>query len=307
MRLKDMNHSNQPQRAALALGNFDGLHRGHLAVLDAAMAAAKENGLCPTVLLFDIHPKELLFGAPPPSLLTDEMKRELLTARGFQIKTVSFRDIRDLSPADFAQTLRDTLHAAVVCCGANYRFGQHAAGTADDLRRFGSQFGFQVRVAPQVELGGIPVSATRIRRAIEDGDIPAANAMLGRPFSYRLTVVSGDRRGRLLGFPTINQFFPDRFVRPRAGVYASAVTLGGRRHCAVTNIGVRPTIGTETFRSETCILDFSGDLYGQEIEVQLLQFLRPEHKFDTLDGLKATMRHDAETAKRLFEKDLNQP
>ena len=300
-----MNDSNQPQKTALALGNFDGLHRGHLAVLDAAATAAAELSLRPTVLLFDVHPKALLCGAPPPGLLTDAMKRELLTARGFEIRTVAFRDIRDLSPADFARYLKETLCAAVVCCGTNYRFGKFAAGTADDLRKFGNELGFRVHIAPQVELDGAPVSATRIRCAIEDGDIPAANAMLGRPFSYRLTVVSGDRRGRLLGFPTINQFFPEGFVRPRAGVYAAEVTLDGRRYCAVTNIGVRPTIGTETFRSETCILGFSGDLYGQEIEVRLRQFLRPEKKFDTLEQLKDTMRHDAETAQCLFEKDLN--
>ena len=287
-------------KCAVALGTFDGLHRGHQAVLSAALTAASAQNLCPTVLLFDRHPKDVLCGEAPPLLLTQEEKQRRLRACGFKLKTVSFSALKDLSPRTFAAYLCESLNAAVVCCGNNYRFGKAAQGTAALLKTLGAEYGFQVQIAPEAEFDGAPVSATRIREAIEHGALPAANAMLGRAFSYAMPVVVGDRRGRLLGFPTINQYFPDGFVRPRAGVYASKVCLNGIWYSCVTNIGVRPTIGTNTFHSETCILGFSGDLYGQTVEVHLLQFLRDEKKFESLEQLKAAMQNDAAAAKRIL-------
>ena len=284
---------------AIALGTFDGLHRGHQAVLTAAAACARADALCPTVLLFDRHPKQILCNAAPPLLLTDDEKHRLLTAQGFSIRTVPFLSLKDLSPQDFVRFLKTELHAGAVCCGKNYHFGKNAEGTAALLQTLGADAGIRVQIAPDVLFDGAPVSATRIRTAIECGDMPAANAMLGRTFSYALPVVSGDKRGRLLGFPTLNQFFPDGLVRPRAGVYAAKVCLKQTWYAAVTNIGVRPTIGTDSFRSETCILDFSGDLYGQTIEVHLLEFLRDEQKFGSLDQLKAAMQKDAAAAKKV--------
>ena len=158
-------------------------------------------------------------------------------------------------------------------------------------------------MVPDAVYQGELISATRIRRAIEDGNIADANAMLLFPYAYRLPVASGDRRGRLLGFPTINQFFLPDMVRPRAGVYASKVLLNDVWYPAVTNVGVRPTIGTDSFRSETCILGFSGDLYGQEIEVTPLRYLRPEQKFQDLAALQAAIENDAQAAREVFRQD----
>ena len=157
-------------------------------------------------------------------------------------------------------------------------------------------------ISDHVDLGGEPISSSRIRLAVEQGDIPLANAMLGREFSYSAPVVSGYHRGHLLGAPTINQRFEPDFVRPRKGVYASFTTVGGVRYPSVTNIGLRPSFENEDFRSETCIIGFSGDLYGQVIKVSLLDFIRDEQKFGSVEALSAQIALDAARAKEIFEK-----
>ena len=288
---------------ALALGNFDGLHRGHALVLAAAKQAAQANGLVPGVLLFDEHPKQVLCGETPPLLMTGEEKRKRLEDAGFRVLTLSFRNTKDLLPEAFVKLLETQFHAKAVCCGKNYRFGKHAAGTAETLQLLCGSRGIQVRIVDDACYRGALISSTRIRRAIEEGNLEEANAMLLFPFSYTLPVVAGDKRGRTLGFPTANQFFLPDMIRPRAGVYASKVVLNGVCYPAVTNIGVRPTIGTETFRSETCILGFSGNLYGQLLEVQPLHYLRPEQKFQNLAALKAAMENDAARAREVLKQD----
>lgn len=289
----------QPE-LALALGNFDGLHRGHAAVLQKAKECAREAGLTPGVLLFDEHPKQVLTGEAPPLLMTGEEKRALLEEAGFTVLTLSFRQTRDLPPRAFVRLLAETYRARVLCCGANYRFGKDAAGTADTLQTLCPAHGLALHVVPDATYRGALISSTRIRAAVEQGKIEDANAMLLRPFSYRLPVAVGDRRGQKLGFPTINQYFLPAMVRPCAGVYASKVVLNGVCYPAVTNVGVRPTIGTGEFHSETCILGFSGDLYGRQIRVTLLRYLRPERKFQDLDALRAAMTADAAAAKEVL-------
>ena len=285
---------------ALALGNFDGLHRGHALVLQKAKECALDAGLTPGVLLFDEHPKQVLTGEAPPLLMTGEEKRALLEEAGFTVLTLSFRQTKDLSPTAFVRLLRETYHARVLCCGANYRFGKNAAGTAETLRRLCPALRLQLHVVPDAVYRGELISSTRIRAAVERGAIEDANAMLLRPFSYRLPVAAGDRRGKQLGFPTVNQYFLPAMVRPCAGVYASKVVLNGVCYAAVTNIGVRPTIGTGTFHSETHILGFSGDLYGRQVRVTLLRYLRQEQKFPDLDALRAAMKADAAAAKEVL-------
>lgn len=285
---------------ALALGNFDGLHRGHALVLQKAKECAREAGLTPGVLLFDEHPKQVLCGEAPPLLMTGEEKRALLEEAGFTVLTLSFRQTKDLSPSAFVRLLHATYRVRVLCCGANYRFGKDAAGTVDTLRELCPSGGLKLHVVPDATYRGVLISSTRIRTAVEQGAIEDANAMLLRPFSYRLPVVVGDRRGQSLGFPTINQYFLPAMVCPCAGVYASKVVLNGVCYPAVTNIGVRPTIGTGAFHSETCILGFSGDLYGRQIRVTLLRYLRQEQKFKDLDALRTAMTADAAAAKEVL-------
>ena len=160
----------------------------------------------------------------------------------------------------------------------------------------------KLTVTSPVDYKGEPVSSTRIRRAIENGDIPLANAMLGREFRYKNIVVNGQHRGRLIGAPTINQRFDDGFVKPQKGVYASATVVDGKEYPSVTNIGLRPSFENEDFRSETCILGFSGNLYGQDIEVRLLEYLRDEIKFDSMAALSIQIHADAERSEEIFKK-----
>ena len=293
--------TNEP--IALALGNFDGLHRGHALVLQGAKQLSRASSRACGVLLFDEHPRQVLCGQTPPLLLTGEEKRRRLENAGFRVLVLPFRETKDLSPEAFVQLLQTRFHVEAVCCGKNYRFGKNAAGTAQTLQTLCARLGIEVQVVPDVQYRGALISASRIRRAIENGEMEEANAMLLHPFSYTLPVVPGDRRGRALGFPTANQFFLPQMIRPRAGVYASKVFLNGVWYPAVTNIGIRPTIGTETFRSETCILGFSGDLYGQLLTVQPLHYLRGEQKFSDLAALQAAMENDAARAKEVLQRD----
>ncbi len=285
----------------LALGNFDGLHKGHMSVLKKTLEIAKEKGLSPMVLLFDEHPKKVLSGKRPPMLMTNDNRDAALCKMGFRIIKVNFSEICNFSPEQFLLAVYCHLSVRAICCGFNYHYGKNGEGTVQSMKESCEKLGVMLYAEPEVDFDGKPISSTRIREAIESGNIKEANEMLGRSFSYKLEVVDGDKRGRLLGFPTINQFFPDDFVVARFGVYASKVKLGGLWYPAVTNIGIRPTINTKTMRSETSILGFSGDLYGQNIEVYLIEFLRDERKCETLTELSKTIRNDAENALKIYD------
>lgn len=293
-------HRSKAGSTAAALGNFDGLHLGHMRVLEKTLSVSKENKLEPIVILFDEHPKQVLCGERPPFLMTDSQRDELLEKMGFRIVKISFRENKDLTPEAFLQMLCREYGVEAVCCGFNYHCGKGASGDVPSLERLCRKLGIQLFAAEAEFFENEPISSTRIRNEIENGRIERANEMLGRFFSYKLTVVGGDRRGRTLGYPTINQFFPENFVSARFGVYASAVTVDGKMYAGVTNIGVRPTIGSLTARSETNIIGFSGELYGREIEIFLLSYLRPERKFESLAALSETIAHDAVTAAQIY-------
>lgn len=289
-------------KTAVALGSFDGLHKGHMSVIACALSM-KECGLVPLALLFDSHPMLALTGQAPPEILQSAERERLLTEMGVKFEYISFKEIMNLTCREFfEEILLKRLNAAAVCCGWNYRFGRGNEGGCRKLRELCDEFGVELHISDHVDLGGEPISSSRIRLAVEQGDIPLANAMLGREFSYSAPVVSGYHRGHLLGAPTINQRFEPDFVRPRKGVYASFTTVGGVRYPSVTNIGLRPSFENEDFRSETCIIGFSGDLYGQVIKVSLLDFIRDEQKFGSVEALSAQIALDAARAKEIFEK-----
>ncbi len=286
---------------SVALGNFDGLHIGHMRVLENAVTGAQ--GAEPVVLMFEDHPRKLLSGRMPPRLITPGLRTRMLREVGIRRELyMDFAQVHEMSPADFFERLLiGELRARALSCGYNYRFGARGAGDVALLRELCAARGVALHVADCAEYAGEPVSSTRIRAAIADGRAREACRMLGHPFSYDFTVVSGDRRGRLLGFPTINQFFPEDYAVPKFGVYAARAWVHGRYYPAMANIGVRPTIGTQSMRSETCILGFSGDLYGKNVEVGLLAYLRPEKKFEGLEALAAQMNRDAEGARAAFD------
>ena len=288
-------------KTAVTLGSFDGLHKGHIAVIACAFEMQKKHGLLPLVLLFDRHPMLTISGKAPDMILQKSLRDELIAKTGAGKRIVPFREVRDMSCREFFEKiLIGKLNAGGVCCGWNYRFGKNNEGGVEELRALCDEFGVELMISPPVDFDGSPVSSTRIRQAVESGNIALANAMLGREFRYKLTVVDGQHRGRLIGAPTINQRFEDGFVRPKKGVYASVTVVDGKEYPSVTNIGLRPSFENEDFRSETCILGFSGNLYGQEIEVRLLEFLRDEIKFDSIDALSVQINADAAQSEEIF-------
>ena len=294
-----MSEQYNPPRAAVALGFFDGLHLAHRRVLESA-AAQKENGLRPRVLLFDDHPQHVLNGKTVPQLLQTEKRDALLREMGLTPVGCSFERIRNKAPREFVeQILSGELNAAFVACGYNYRFGKDGAGDAALLQTLCAEYDIKVCVCPELDIDGEPVSSTAIRRAIEAGEAEKAARLLGRPFSFAARVVAGDHRGRLLGTPTVNQPLPPELVTPRPGVYVSRVSFDGKTYTGVTNVGPRPTFQAPEVRSETYILDFDGDLYGQTVETALLRYLRPVMTFPTPAALQAQIARDVAAARRL--------
>ncbi|MDR1927232.1 MAG: riboflavin biosynthesis protein RibF [Oscillospiraceae bacterium] len=288
-----MNKANR----ALALGSFDGLHLAHRAVLEGACAFARA-GLSPAVLLFRQHPMALLRGSAPPRLLEDRVRDETLTGMGLTLLTLDFAECVKSPPEEFFKdTLCGRFGAAALCCGYDYRFGLDRRGDAALLAALCAHADVALRVVPELDYAGEAISSTRIRAALARGDLHSANAMLGRPFGYCFPVRRGDRLGRSLGAATLNQHFPPGFAVPRFGVYASQAFVEGVWRDAVTNIGRRPSFQSDELRSETHILGFEGDLYGQEIPVQLLRFLRPERRFQNLEELRAQIFLDKKNAR----------
>lgn len=288
-----MTDGNNANRTAVALGNFDGMHVGHMAVLEAAKSFESE-GLLPVAVLFDEHSLKAITGKAPAMLMTVTERNRIINENGLRIETLVFNEIRDLSPSDFVEKiLVGRLGAAAVCCGYNYRFGKGASGTAQMMSEICGRLGLQCRVSGEVDVDRCAVSSTKIRGFIENGEIEKANKMLGRPFGFSSRVIDGDKRGRVLGFPTINQIIPEELAMPRFGVYQSVVTVKGEKFKGVTNVGKRPTVGTEKILSETHILDFDRDIYGENVDVRLIKFIRPEKKFSSFDELARQIKSDA--------------
>ena len=288
-----MTDGNNANRTAVALGNFDGMHVGHMAVLEAAKGFESE-GLMPVAVLFDEHSLKAITGKAPAMLMTVTERNRIINENGLRIETLVFNEIRDLSPSDFVEKiLVGRLGAAAVCCGYNYRFGKGASGTAQMMSEICGRLGLQCRVSGEVDVDRCAVSSTKIRGFIENGEIEKANKMLGRPFGFSSRVIDGDKRGRVLGFPTINQIIPEELAMPRFGVYQSVVTVKGEKFKGVTNVGRRPTVGTEKILSETHILDFDRDIYGENVDVRLIKFIRPEKKFSSFDELARQIKSDA--------------
>ena len=290
-------------KLALALGTFDGLHRGHLNVLNEAKAFAFQ-GFVPAMLMFDAHPQSILKGISPPLLITKEDKEDFAKQNGVLPVHISFEEIRNLEPEEF---LRDILikkyNVGAVICGENFLFGKDGGGNSKILCELCEKYGIIYKMAQSIEYKGEMISATRIREALSKGDIKSANEMLGRKFSYDFLVVEGNKIGKkIFGFPTINQHFPTGFINLKHGVYASQSTVDGKIYPSVTNFGCHPTIGGDKVLSETCILGFDGDLYYQKIKVELIDFIRTEKKFNSKDELKAQIDADTKSAIEIFNK-----
>lgn len=286
--------------ATVALGNFDGVHLGHVAVLRAAHAARPDLPLA--ALTFEPHPREHFRPDDPPFRLTLlPAKADALRAAGVScVFALPFDDaFAAMSAEDFVeQVLHRGLGAKHLACGPDFAFGHRRGGDVAFLQREAERRGMGLSIVPPVQQDGEAVSSTRIRRLLQDGYPDRAAEKLGRPWEIRGTVVHGDKLGRVLGWPTANIWI-GRHLEPARGVYAVTVALpDGREAKGVANVGRRPTLGGDPeTRLETFIFDFAGDLYGREIGVRLIRFLRPDAKFAGLDELKDAIARDVEEAR----------
>lgn len=279
---------------ALALGSFEGLHIGHRAVI---CQAAGVKSLRAAVLTFSGNlPK-----ADAGRLMSDARRDSLLSHMGIDERIVlDFEAVRNLTPEEFVRdVLKDRLNVRLCTCGFNFRFGKNGAGDVTTLQNLGEQYGIRVIAVDPIEVDGDAVSTSRIRRCLAEGDMAGANRLLGFPYTLDFEVVHGRGLGKTLGTPTINQPLPKDFTLPRFGVYASVVVADGKMTYGVTNIGVKPTVGSEAPIAETWIPTYEGDLYGQAVRVMPIGFLRDEQRFESLDDLQNQIKEDGEKARRL--------
>lgn len=290
--------------AVIALGNFDGFHLGHQAVVGEAVRQARAQGRPAIVATFDPHPvRHFQPDAPPFRLTTLDQREELFAAAGADAMLVFAFDgtLAATTAEEFVRGLLvDRLGAAGVVTGEDFTFGKGRGGNVRVLAELGAESGLTARaVGPVVESGEV-VSSSRIRAALQAGDCATATRLLTRPFAIRGVVQHGDKLGRTIGFPTANVAVGS-YLRPRYGIYAVTGRMpDGRVVQGAANIGIRPTIDPPKELLEPYFFDWSGDLYGQEIEVAFHHFLRPEAKFDSLDALVEQMNRDCDEARRLL-------
>ena len=293
-------------KRAAAIGFFDGVHIGHAALLEKTKQRALECGAIPSVVSFDVHPDNLVFGGEV-KLINSALGREDLIRRLFGIDEVVFlhfnRHLMTMPWEDFIRSLSKELNIAHVVVGHDFCFGYHGEGTAEKLRAYCAAHGLGCDVIPAVTLDGRTVSSSYIRTLIEKGEMEQARRYLGHPHVLTDTVHAGCHLGSQLGAPTINMVFPEGVLVPRHGVYATRVCLdSGESYCAVTNVGVRPTTGSDNALSvESHLLDYSGNLYGRRVRVEFYAFLRGEVKFASYEELSSQIARDAETAREYFE------
>lgn len=287
---------------AIALGNFDGIHQGHQTVLHPIIdsVSPQQPHIYPSVVSFTPHPREFFTGGKLQLLTPISEKAEILEALGIeQLILLPFnRDLASLSPQQFVErVLVRQLEATVVSVGTDFRFGYQRKGTGTDLTEIAEGFGIKVHLNSlknyrdrQEQM--VRVSSSLIRQALSEGDIATANKMLGRPYSLIGKVVTGQQLGRTIGFPTANLQLPAEKFLPRYGVYAVDVWYEQTMLPGVMNIGCRPTVAGKAPTIEVHLLNWSGDLYDRTLRVNLLEFLRPEQKFDSVEALKQQIDRD---------------
>lgn len=280
-------------RNALALGTFDGLHTGHMSVINSALQSGFES----IAVIFADPPAASLLNKEHANILDAQFKIKLLKQLGFaDVIVLDFAKVKDIEATEFLENLVKQFNPEKICCGFNYTFGKDKRGNVTVLEKFCKDRKIELSVSQNVTSEGISISSTYIRSLIGEGNVKKANTFLNVPFGFCAEVLHGDERGRTIGFPTINQVYPKNLVLPRFGVYASRCTVNEKEYNAITNIGLRPTFKTEQVTAETYILDFNEDLYAQKICVTLDQFLRDEIRFENIDALKNQISLDIKTA-----------
>ncbi len=294
----------QQAPVVLALGTFDGVHRGHQTLLCEAVRLAQERGGRSAALTFDPHPLAVIAPPPEPFLLTTLDERlALMAGLGIDLAVVVRFDaaFRQMPAGDWLALLRERVAMRHVVCGSNYTFGRDRGGTADLLQRWNASHGIDVHIIPPIHIGGTLVSSTLIRRLIQNGEVREAARYLGRWYALRGIVQRGDGRGRTLGFPTANLAPPDDKLLPAPGIYAGLTLLQQGTYQAAISIGTRPTFGPGTLVVEAYLVKFAGDLYGAPLELRFVHRLRDELAFTSEAALVRQIRDDVVETQRLLE------
>lgn len=290
--------------AAVTVGVFDGVHRGHRHLVAALLEEARRGSLATVAITFNPHPRTVLRpGAAITYLTSLEERVELLQSLGLDaVGVLAFTsELAHLEPREFLGLLMDELDMRLLLVGPDFAFGRNRAGTLEVTREIGEKLGFRVEVASMLDEGGEKVGSTAVRQALSRGDVSQVARLLGRPFSLRGPVIEGDKRGRDLGFPTANIAIGLDHALPAYGIYVSRAYVRETAYEACTSIGVRPTFeADERPTVEAFILDFDGDVYGEELRIDLLERLRGEERFEGADELVAEMQKDVEKTREYF-------
>lgn len=295
-------------KRAIALGYFDGVHCGHQALMRLAVQRARETGAISSVFTFDVHPDTVITGRPVPLITSEMRRRDEIRELGGVDEVIFGHFNAEMRSMDWRSFVDDVLVGQFGACwiitGENNRFGYRGQDTPERLRAECARLGIGCDIVDNVKIDGIVVSSTYIRQQIAAGNLARAARFLGHPYTISGVVQHGRRVGRTLGYRTVNLALPPEMQAPPFGVYVSRVLAGGQAHIAVTNIGVHPTFGEGAAACiEPHLLDFDGDLYGACIQVQLLQFLRPERRFDDSEQLRAAIADDIAQTRAWFKND----
>lgn len=286
----------------MAIGFFDGMHLGHQKVVNTALSY-KNKGYKTCVFSFTINNHDKTNRRSNLSIMSQQDKTDMLSDMGIGYYiNPPFDEFKELSPTEFVtDILYKKLNTKAVCCGYDFRYGKNAMGNVDTLKIDCEKLGIDVNIVSAVDIDDHVASSTSIRAALLNGDIDTATKILGRYYSYSLTVVEGKKLGRTLGFPTVNQCFPDEQIKPMNGVYVSISTVDGKKYGSVTSIGKNPTVGGESTVSETHIFDVNQDLYGKQVRVELVKLLRLQYKFDSLGQLTNQVMEDIQNSKEILK------
>jgi len=292
--------------AVLTVGSFDGIHLGHQRLIRQSIARARALSYTAGLVTFAPHPATVLYPEQAPQILTSrQVKLDLLRAEGLDLVALLLFTgrLRDTSPRDFVQALCDKLHMRELWVGPDFALGRDRSGDLAALKALESPLGFAVRQVAYVTRDGRRISSSQIRALLAGGRVAEAAELLGRWYNLRGRVVHGKKLGRKLGFPTANlQVCPECLV-PAYGVYASTVTVNGVQYGAATNVGVRPSVDDGAPSVEAYILDYDQDLYGHELEIAFVRFLRPEMRFENVQDLIDQMRQDVDQTRRVLKEE----
>ena len=295
-------------KRVFALGFFDGVHLGHQALLRECVTLAERLDCNTAAITFDRHPKALFMPDPPPLLSTATTRKQLLRSYGIH-QIYQYPVVEEVMSMPWEAFLQELVEYGAVgfVCGHDFRFGNRGEGNAENLQSFCKEQNLPCIIVPEQTVDGLRVSSTLIRGLIEKGCMETAVRYLGHPHLIAGPVVHGKQIGRTLGIPTANLVLEPGQAVPRFGVYACRCLVDGKAYAAVTNVGTRPTVSGIGVTVEPWILDFSGDLYDQEIVLEFHRFLRPETKFDGLPALQAQIRKDADTTRAYFQAEALLP